>query len=284
MSSKATIEKRKSQSFFNKRNILIFVGGGIVLTVLLIAIFAPWIATHDPNQLSLEHRYEAPSSVHLFGRDQDGADVFSKVVYGSRISFYVAISVVFICLFIGLIVGSLAGYIGGRVDQLFMRIVDMLYAFPGFLLAISLVAVLGPSIHNLILAMCVTGWASYARLVRAEVLHLKSKEYVQSAKAIGANPFRIVILHVWPNLVGPIVVQSSFAMAGTIISESSLSFLGLGAPPTTPTWGALLNAGRKILIEAPHVSIFPGLAIVLLVLGFNLFGDGLRDYLDPKKN
>jgi peptide/nickel transport system permease protein len=272
------------KKLFKKRNILIFVGGSIVLTVLLIAIFAPWIATQDPNIMSLEHRYEAPSAQHLFGLDQDGSDVFAKVIFGSRISFYVAISVVGICLMIGLIIGSIAGYLGGRADQFFMRIVDMLYAFPGFLLAISLVAVLGPSLHNLILAMCITGWATYARLVRAEVLHLKSKEYVQSARAVGANPFRIVIFHIWPNLVGPIVVQSSFAMAGTIIAESSLSFLGLGAPPTTPTWGALLNAGRKILIEAPHVSFFPGLAIVLLVLGFNLFGDGLRDYLDPKKN
>jgi peptide/nickel transport system permease protein len=272
------------KKLFKKRNLLIFVGGSIVLAVLIVALFAPWIATHDPNIMSLEHRYESPSSQHLFGLDQDGSDVFSKVVFGSRISFYVAISVVGICLMIGLIIGSIAGYLGGRADQFFMRIVDMLYAFPGFLLAISLVAVLGPSLHNLILAMCVTGWATYARLVRAEVLHLKSKEYIQSARAVGANPIRIVIFHIWPNLVGPIVVQSSFAMAGTIIAESSLSFLGLGAPPTTPTWGALLNAGRKILIEAPHVSVFPGLAIVLLVLGFNLFGDGLRDYLDPKKN
>lgn len=278
------ITKSFSKKLFNKRNILIFVGGFVVFSILIVALFAPLIATHDPNIMSLEHRYQAPSSQHLFGLDQDGSDVFSKVVYGSRISFYVAISVVGICLFIGLIIGSIAGYLGGRADQFFMRLVDMLYAFPGFLLAISLVAVLGPSIHNLILAMCATGWATYARLVRAEVLHLKSKEYVQSARAVGANSFRIVIMHIWPNLVGPIVVQSSFAMAGTIIAESSLSFLGLGAPPTTPTWGALLNAGRKILIEAPHVSVFPGLAIVLLVLGFNLFGDGLRDYLDPKKN
>lgn len=278
------IKKSLSKKIFHKRNTLIFVGGFIVFFVLIVALFAPFIATHDPNLMSLENRYQAPSAEHYFGLDQDGSDVFSKVIYGSRISFYVAISVVLICLSIGLVIGSLAGYIGGRVDQYFMRFVDMIYAFPGFLLAISLVAVLGPSIHNLILAMCATGWATYARLVRAEVLHLKAKEYVQSAKALGANPLRVVVLHVWPNLVGPIVVQSSFAMAGTIIAESSLSFLGLGAPPTTPTWGALLNAGRKILIEAPHVSIFPGLAIVLLVLGFNLFGDGLRDYLDPKKN
>jgi peptide/nickel transport system permease protein len=276
--------KSNSQRLFNKRNVLIFVGGSVILLVLIVALFAPIIATQDPNAMSLAHRYEPPSAQHYFGLDQDGSDVFSKVVYGSRISFYVSISVVAICLAIGLLIGSLAGYIGGKADQFFMRVVDMLYAFPGFLLAITLVAVLGPSIHNLILAMCVTGWASYARLVRAEVLHLKAKEYIQSAKAVGANPIRIVVLHIWPNLVGPIVVQASFAMAGTIIAESSLSFLGLGAPPTTPTWGALLNAGRKVLIEAPHVSIFPGLAIVLLVLGFNLFGDGLRDYLDPKKN
>lgn len=267
-----------------KRKLLLYIGGAIVLATALIAIFAPVLATHDPNMMQLELRYAAPSAAHWFGLDQNGSDVFSKVVYGARISFYVAISVVSICLMIGLILGSLAGYYGGKIDQVLMRFIDMLYAFPGFLLAIALVSVLGPSIHNLILAMCITGWASYARLIRGEVLHLKTKEYIQSAVALGSSTPRIVVLHIWPNLVGPIVVQCTFSMAGTILAESSLSFLGLGAPPTDPTWGALLNSGRKILVEAPHVSLFPGLAIVLLVLGFNIFGDGLRDLLDPKKN
>ena len=164
-----------------------------------------------------------------------------------------------------------------------MRIMDMLYAFPGFLLAISLVAVMGPSLPNLILALCVTGWTGYARLIRGEVLHLKTKDYVQSAISVGATTPRILILHIWPNLVSVIVIQASFGMAGTIIAESGLSFLGLGVPPTVPSWGALLNAGRQVLVDAPHISIFPGLAIVSLVLSFNLIGDGLRDILDPKK-
>ncbi len=274
----------KTKKLFNKKNILIFFGGTVILFFIFCAIFAPFVSGHDPNIMNLDLRYQAPSHQHLFGLDQNGSDVFAKVIYGSRISLYVSISVVAICLTLGLIIGTAAGFWGGLIDQIFMRIVDMLYAFPGFLLAIALVAVLGPSLHNLILAMCITGWTSYARLVRAEVLHLKTKEYVQSAFATGAHPLRIVFFHIWPNLVGILVVQSSFSMAATILSESSLSFLGLGAPPTTPTWGALLNAGRKILIEAPHVSVFPGIAIVLLVLAFNLFGDGLRDYLDPKKS
>ena len=164
-----------------------------------------------------------------------------------------------------------------------MRITDMFYAFPGFLIALSLVAVLGPSVFNLILAMCVTSWTGFARLVRGEVLHLKEREHVQSARAVGAGTFRIVILHIWPNLISLVVIQSTFAMAGTIISESGLSFLGLGVPSHTPTWGALLNSGRRVMTEAPHISLAPGLAIVFLVLGFNLLGDGLRDYLDPRR-
>ncbi len=262
---------------------LMYLGIFLIVGMILIAVLAPWIAGEDPNHMSLADRYQAPSLAHPFGLDQNGSDVFAKVVLGARVSLLVALTVVGISTLIGLIAGSLAGYWGGWVDQLLMRFIDMLYAFPGFLLALSLVAVLGPSIPNLIFAMCITGWTGYARLVRGEVLHLRTKEYVQGAQAIGAGPIRVVCRHIWPNLVGPLVVQATFGMAGTIITESGLSFLGLGAPPTVPTWGALLNAGRRILIEAPHVSIFPGLAILLLVLGFNLFGDGLRDWLDPKK-
>lgn len=266
-----------------RRQWLMWVGIGLILAMIMIALLAPWIAVQDPNTMSLADRYQSPSWLHPFGLDQDGGDVFSKVVYGARVSLLVALTVVSISTFIGLVVGSLAGYMGGWVDQILMRFIDMLYAFPGFLLALSLVAVLGPSLPNLIFAMCITGWTGYARLVRGEVLHLRTKEYVQGAEAIGASPIRIISLHIWPNLVGPLVVQATFGMAGTIITESGLSFLGLGAPPSIPTWGALLNVGRRILLEAPHVSIFPGLAILTLVLGFNLFGDGLRDLLDPKK-
>ena len=226
---------------------------------------------------------QPPSAEHPFGLDENGSDVMAKVVYGARVSLGVALAVVMISTILGVLIGSLAGYWGGAIDGFIMRFIDMIYAFPNFLLALALVAVLGPSIENVIIALCATGWAGYARLVRGEVLHLREREYVVAAKTLGASPARILSLHIWPNLVGPLVVNATFSMAGTIITESGLSFLGLGAPPTTPTWGALLNSGRKILIEAPHVSLFPGLAILILILGFNLFGDGLRDYLDPKK-
>ncbi|MCB0412672.1 MAG: ABC transporter permease, partial [Bdellovibrionales bacterium] len=189
-----------------------------------------------------------------------------------------------VSLILGLILGSLAGFWGGWMDLIIMRGIDMLYAFPNFLLALGLIAVLGPSIKNLIIAMCITSWTGFARLVRGEVLHLREREYVQSARALGAGVLRQLTTHIWPNLVGILLVQATFTMAATIIAESGLSFLGLGAPPETPTWGALLSSGRRILFEAPHVSLFPGLCIVLLVLGFNLFGDGLRDYLDPRRN
>ena len=259
------------------------IGASMILVMVLVALFAPLLAPQDPNLMSLTDRYAGPSLGHPFGLDENGSDVLAKIAFGARVSLGVSLSVVFISVLIGLTLGSLAGFVGGWVDNLIMRIIDMIYAFPNFLLALGLVAVMGPSIENVILAMCLTAWTGYARLVRGEVLHLREREYVVTARALGGGSIRQIVVHIWPNLVGPLVVHATFAMAGTIIAESSLSFLGLGAPPTTPTWGALLNSGRKILLEAPHVSIFPGLAILTLVLGFNLFGDGLRDYLDPKK-
>ncbi|MEQ1876614.1 MAG: ABC transporter permease [Bdellovibrionia bacterium] len=262
---------------------LTYIGGALIALMLIAALFAPLIATHDPGEMNLPKQFESPSSEHYFGLDQNGSDIFSRAVYGARISLGVAISVVSVSVLIGLLLGSISGYLEGWPDMLLMRFIDMLHAFPGFLLAIALVAVLGPSIKNLIFAMCLTGWTGYARLVRAEILHLKQRDYVLAARATGAGPVRVVLLHLWPNLVGPLTVQATFGMAGTILTESGLSFLGLGAPPSEPTWGSLLNAGRRALVEAPHLSLFPGLAIFLLVLGFNLFGDGLRDLLDPKK-
>ena len=261
---------------------LMVLGIGIIVFMLLIAIFADLISQHDPNEMSLRNRFETPSVEHIMGRDQNGSDIFSKLALGARVSLGVALSVVFISCLIGLILGSLSGYFGGWIDGTIMRIIDMFLAFPNFLLALGIIAVMGASIRNLIIAMCVTGWTGYARLARGEILRLKQQEFIQSALALGNSPLRVVVLHMWPNLAGPLLVNSTFAMAGTIISESGLSFLGLGAPPTTPTWGALLSAGRKYLFEAPHMSIFPGLAIMFLVLGFNLFGDALRDYLDPR--
>jgi peptide/nickel transport system permease protein len=261
-----------------------YVGMALIACMACAALFASALTSHQPTAMDLAARYLPPSSENFFGRDQNGADVFSQVLYGAQISLQVSFTVVFVSAIIGLIVGSIAGYIGGWVDQIVMRFLDMFYAFPGFLLALSLVAVLGPSIRNLIFAMCVTGWTGYARLVRGEILHLKQREYVVGAIAVGAQPMRLLTRHIWPNLFGILIVQMTFGMSGTIITESGLSFLGLGAPPTVPTWGSLLNSGRRILMEAPHVSLFPGLAILTLVLGFNLVGDSLRDWLSPRKN
>lgn len=265
-----------------KPALFMIIGSTIVVAMALIAVFAPWIAHFNPNAMNLPDQLQPPSHMHWFGTDENGSDVFSKVVYGARVSMGVAWSVVIVSIVVGLVVGSIAGYFGGTTDLIITRIIDIVFAFPGFLLALALVAMLGPSVENLILAMSLSGWAGFARLIRGEVLHLKEKEYVLTAKSMGATWVRQVVVHIWPNLVGLIVVQSTFSMAGTIIAEAGLSFLGLGVPATVPTWGALLSSGRKVLAEAPHVSLFPGLAIVILVLGFNLLGDGLRDQLDPR--
>jgi peptide/nickel transport system permease protein len=259
----------------------LYFGLALVGLIVVAALLGPVLFAEDPQAMNLADRFLPPSALHPFGLDQNGSDVLSKVVYGARISLLVSFSVVGLSVFVGLLVGSWAGLKGGWFDLVLMRLVDMIYSFPGFLLALSLVAVLGPSVSNLILAMCLTGWTGYARLVRAEVLHLKEREYVQSARALGAHPVRQLVFHIWPNLASVLIVNATFGMAGAILTESGLSFLGLGAPLSTPTWGQLLDSGRKYLLEAPHISIFPGLALMCLVLGFNLLGDGLRDWLDP---
>lgn len=268
----------------NKLNLPLKLGFTLVFVFIIIALLAPWISFQDPQNMDLSLRYLTPSTQFWFGTDQNGSDIYSKIIYGSRVSFIVAISVVGLCTLIGLLVGSLAGYCGGTIDLIIMRFIDMIYSFPGFLLILSVASLLqSQSVWQLVAAMSLTGWASYARLVRGEVLHLKEKPYVQSAKSTGCSHFRILFNYIWPNLLGALIVQASFGMAVTILTESSLSFLGIGVPPHVPSWGALLNSGRDYLIEAPHISFFPGLAILLLVMGFNLMGDGLRDILDPRK-
>lgn len=263
---------------------LLFLAGlTIIFLTLAAALFAPWLSPQDPQLMSLPDSLQSPSFQHPLGLDENGSDVLAKVLYGARVSLGVAWSVILVSGTVGLILGSLAGYFGGWIEMMLMGIVDMVYAFPGFLLALALVAVLGPSLKNLIIALCLTSWTGYARLVRGEVLHLKEREYVQSARAMGASHLRILTKHIWPNLIGLLIVQSTFAMAGTIISESGLSFLGLGVPVSTPTWGSLLNSGRRVMMDAPHVSFSAGFAIMTVVLGFNLLGDGLRDLLDPRR-
>lgn len=265
------------------KNKKLLAGSIIVGIIVFIAIFGPLFLSHSPTEMNLQERFFAPSWQHWFGTDHNGSDIFSIMVYGARVSVMISMFVVFLNVLIGLIIGSAAGFFGGITDLITMRFVDMVFGFPGFLLVLAVAAVMQQSsVLSVVFALCVTGWASYSRLVRGEILHLKEREFVLAAHSMGFSKSRILIGHIWPNLSAPLLIQSSFNMAATIITESSLSFLGLGVPPSTPSWGSLLGAGRQFLIEAPQMSVFPGLGIVVLVLGFNLLGDGLRETLDTR--
>lgn len=266
------------------KNPFFSVGTALVLVFIIASLYSFSIDLNEANEINLNSKFQTPNFNNFFGTDETGADLFKKVLIGARVSLTISISVVFFSLIIGLLYGSVSGYTGGRVDQVMMRVLDLFYAFPGFLLALALVSVLGPSIKNLIFALTLTGWTGFARLIRGEILYLKEKDYIQAAKALGNNSIRTVTKYIWPNLFGVLLVQCTFSLAGTLIVESGLSFLGLGAPAHIPTWGTLLNTGRFYLVEAYHIALFPGLCIVLLVLGFNLLGDGLKQVLDPKKN
>ncbi len=259
------------------------LGGLLGAGFLLPALLAPLLAPHDPFALDLAGSLAPPDGEFLLGRDEQGADIFSRLLYGARISLLVGLDTVAVSASVGITVGLLAGYLGGWVEQALMRLVDVLLAFPGLLLAIALVAVLGPGLTNVIIALAALGWTGFARLVRAQVLAVKGRDYVLAARALGAGDVRMMRVHILPNIMGPVLVQASFAVAGAILSEAGLSFLGLGAPPDTPSWGAMLSEGKHVLVEAPHVSIFPGLAIMAVVLGFNLLGDVLNDLLDPRR-
>ena len=257
---------------------------GLLLTVSLIvvALAAPLIAQRDPYQQNTSRRLEAPSREHILGLDDLGRDVFARIVFGARVSLRVGFSVVLIASLIGVTLGAMAGYFGGLMDTLIMRLCDILLAFPGILLAIALVAVLGPSLNNVILALATIGWVGYARLVRGQVLKVREMEYVTAAKALGARSPRVILLHVLPNVINPVIVMATLGLAGAILAEASLSFLGLGVQPPIPSWGAMLTAGRRYLGLANHLAIFPGAAIMLAVMGLNFLGDGLIDALDPK--
>lgn len=259
-----------------------YVGLAIIVIFSLAAIFASWLAPFDPYAIDLTRQLAKPDSVHLFGQDMNGGDILSRMLYGARISLAIGILVVAVSGLIGVTFGMISGYYGGWVDALLMRIVDVLLAFPGLLLAIALVAVLGPAINNVILALSLLGWVGFARLARGQVLAVKEREYIMAARTSGQSDARIMFIHVLPNILSPIIVQATFSVASVIIAESSLSFLGLGAPPGTPSWGAMLSEGKQVLLDAPHVSIFPGIAIMLVVMAFNFLGDGLRDRFDPK--
>ena len=266
-----------------RRNRLAAAGMVLVSLFVAFALFAPLIAPHDPSQIDLNGRLQPPSRAHWFGTDELGRDILSRVIYGARISMLVGSSVVSGSLLLGLIFGSVAGYYGGYTDRIFnVVIMNAFLSFPGILLAIAFVAFLGPGIFNLILALCIGGWVGYARLVRAQVLGVKEREFVEAARALGASDWRIVTRHILPNIIQPVIVQAAIGMAGAVLAEATMSFLGLGVPPPTASWGSMLNDGRAHLFDAPHLVIFPALAVMLAVLSFNFIGDALRDYMDPR--
>jgi len=266
-----------------RHNLLATIGVVLVLVFVVFALFAPWIAPQDPAHIDLPTRLSRPSSAHWCGTDELGRDILSRLIYGSRISMLVGSCVVAASLAVGLIVGSLAGYYGGRLDR-FVNIVVMnaFLSFPGILLAIAFVAFRGPGIFNLVLALSLGGWVGYARLVRAQVLSAREREFVEAARALGASDLRVIVRHILPNIIQPVIVQAAIGMAGAILAEATMSFLGLGVPPPTASWGAMLNDGRAHLFDSPHLVIFPALAVMLAVLSFNFIGDGLRDFLDPR--
>lgn len=259
------------------------IGVVLVVTFVVFALFAPHIAPQDPAEINLPNRLAGPSAPHWCGTDELGRDIFSRLIYGARISMLVGSCVVAGSLLLGLVIGAIAGYYGGRIDR-FVNVVVMnaFLSFPGILLAIAFVAFRGPGIFNLVLALALGGWVGYARLVRAQVLGAREKEYVEAARALGANDWRIIVHHILPNIIQPVIVQGAIGMAGAILAEATMSFLGLGVPPPTASWGSMLNDGRAHLFDAPHLVLFPALAVMLAVLSFNFIGDALRDYLDPR--
>src|SRR2546423_9151109 len=265
------------------RNRLAALGAVMVILFVAFALLAPWIAPRDPAQLDLATRLERPSHSHWFGTDELGRDILSRVIFGARISMLVGISVVAASLLLGLIFGSIAGYYGGRIDRFFNIVVmNAFLSFPGILLAIAFVAFLGPGVFNLILALWIGGWVGYARLVRAQVLSVREREFVEAARALGASDWRVITHHILPNIIQPVIVQAAIGMAGAVLAEATMSFLGLGVPPPTASWGSMLNDGRSHLFDSPHLVLIPAAAVMLAVLSFNFIGDALRDLLDPR--
>jgi peptide/nickel transport system permease protein len=265
------------------RQPLAVIGVLLLAVLVLCAVFAPWLSPQDPARLDLSARLLAPGHDHWFGTDELGRDILSRTFYGARISLIVAVSVVSLSLAIGLIAGLIAGFYGGWTDTVVnVYVSNAFLALPGILLAIAFVAFLGPGLFNLILALSISGWVGYARLVRAQVLAVKEREFVEAARALGASDMRVLLLHILPNIVQPLIVQAAVGMAGAVLAEATLSFLGLGVPPPTPSWGAMLNDARSHLFDSPHLVVFPAIAVMLAVLSFNFIGDALRDFLDPR--
>jgi peptide/nickel transport system permease protein len=258
---------------------------GVMLLLLFVvcAVFAPWLAPQDPAQLDLPGRLMGPSAAHWFGTDELGRDILSRTLFGARISLIVAVSVVGLSLIVGLVAGGLAGFYGGWTDTVMnVYVTNAFMALPGILLAIAFVAFMGPGLGNVILALAISGWVGYARLVRGQVMAVKEKEFVEAARALGASDLRIMGRHILPNILQPLIVQAAIGMAGAVLAEATLSFLGLGVPPPAASWGSMLNDARSHLFDSPHLVFFPAMAVMLCVLSFNFIGDALRDWMDPR--
>ena len=277
-------ERTPAKEFWRRlrANHLALAGGLVVLCLFLVSFLAPWLAPHDPDRIDVTAKLQSPSIQHLCGTDQLGRDVFSRMIWGSRISLKVGFVAVGIATLIGIFLGALAGYYGGWVDSLIMRFVDLMLCFPAFFLILAVIAILEPSIWNIMIVIGVTGWMGVARLVRAEFLTLKSRDFVQAARAMGAGDYRIIFRHILPNSLAPVLVSATLGVAGAILTESALSFLGLGVQPPTPSWGNILTEGKDNISIAWWLSLYPGLAILITVLGYNLLGEGIRDSLDPR--
>jgi peptide/nickel transport system permease protein len=264
------------------KNPIGLVGSVVILANVIVAILAPWIATHDPLKIDILNQAAAPSKEFLFGADEYGRDIFSRVIYGTRISLYISLFSVLLATIAGMVIGAGAGYYGGMVDNIAMRLMDALMSFPAILLAIGVVAMLGPNLYNVVLALGIVYTPRFARIVRGSVLSLREKEFVEASLAMGNSDLVIIFRHILPNCMAPLIVQITSSLAYAILAESSLSFLGLGAPPPAPSWGNILSDARNFMLDNPWMTIFPGVAITLAILGFNLLGDALRDVLDPR--
>lgn len=276
------IEDLQYSLYLWRRSPLSMVGAIIVLGLIMTAIFAPYIAPHDPIEQNLEKRLDPPSLEHPFGVDQLGRDIFSRVIYGTRITLVIAMIITAIGGSIGTFLGVVAGFLGGKVDEVLMRMTDMFLAFPSLILALAFAAALGPSLNNMIIAISIANWPIYSRLARGQALSAKREDYIEAAKAIGASKWRITFLHILPVCISPIIVQLTLHMGTVILTAAGLGFIGLGAQPPTPEWGVMISDGRPYIMNQWWASAFPGLAIMIVVLGFNLLGDGIRDILDPR--
>jgi len=281
--STAAITFRRRVAGNARHNPLAAIGVVLVLVFVMFAVFAPWIAPQDPAAIDLPTRLDAASHAHWFGTDELGRDILSRVIWGARISMLVGSCVVLTSLALGLIIGSIAGYYGGGIDR-FVNVVLMnaFLSFPGILIAIAFVAFRGPGILNLVIALSLGGWVGYARLVRGQVLAAREREFVEAARALGASDLHIVVRHILPNIIQPVIVQAAIGMAGAVLAEATMSFLGLGVPPPTASWGSMLNDARSHLFDAPHLVLFPAVTVMFAVLAFNFIGDAMRDLLDPR--